>query len=289
MIAIGRDVARRRPAGGTLRLVPGFAVPRYVTAQDVHLAPGCFHSEYADDDLTQGAVIAHGGRVGTGAMAHRRDAGAVAQSVSYWIGLAYPSFAPRRILDIGTQSGKNLLPYREVWPDAELHGVDVAAPCLRYGHAKAEHEGIAVHFSQQNAEAMDYPDGHFDLIVSSFFFHEVPVPATRRILKECHRLLAPGGMMAHMELPPHKRATPVLNFMWDWDTKNNNEPSYAAFRSQDPVALCAEAGFAPENAIEVTVPNRDSFTREQHLAFLRGEAPVPRHGRGGWFVFGARK
>jgi ubiquinone/menaquinone biosynthesis C-methylase UbiE len=213
----------------------------------------------------------------------------VGQSVGNWIHLHYPDFKPRRILDIGTQSGKNLLPYGEVFPQAELYGLDVSAPTLRYGHAKAEHDGIPVHFSQQNAEATDFPDGHFDLIVSSFFFHEVPVPVTKRILKECFRLLGPGGMMTHMELPPHKLATPVLNFMWDWDTKNNNEPSYTAFRSQDPMALCVEAGFKPENVIETTVPNRESFTAEQHQKFLRDEAKVPRHGRGGWFVFGARK
>jgi len=38
-------------------------------------------------------------------------------------------------------------------------------------------------------------------------------------------MLSKGGMMAPMELPPSKLASPVLDFMWDWDTKNNNEPS----------------------------------------------------------------
>ena len=227
--------------------------------------------------------------VGVGGMAHRKSAGVVAQSVSSWLTLKYPDFKPKRILDIGTQSGKNLIPYLDEYPDAELYGIDVAAPCLRYGHAKAEHEGVAIHFSQQNAEALDFADGYFDLIVSSFFFHEVPVPATKRILKECYRLLSPGGVMAHMELPPSKLAGPVLDFMWDWDTQNNNEPSYRAFRGQDPAQLVAEAGFAPANAFEVHVPNRDSFTKEQRVAFFRGEAKAPLHGKGSWFVFGARK
>ena len=289
MIEIGRDATARNPAGGSLRLAENFEVPRYVTAQDIHLAPGCFHSEYTADDLTQGAILQFGSMVGVGGMAHRKSAGVVAQSVSSWLTLKYPDFKPKRILDIGTQSGKNLIPYLDEYPDAELYGIDVAAPCLRYGHAKAEHEGVAIHFSQQNAEALDFADGYFDLIVSSFFFHEVPVPATKRILKECYRLLSPGGVMAHMELPPSKLAGPVLDFMWDWDTQNNNEPSYRAFRGQDPAQLVAEAGFAPANAFEVHVPNRDSFTKEQRVAFFRGEAKAPLHGKGSWFVFGARK
>ncbi len=289
MIEIGRDAAARNPAGGSLRLAKDFQVPRYVTAQDIHLAPGCFHSEYTADDLTQGAILNYGGSVGVGGMAHRRAAGTVAQSVGAWLLLRFPDFKPKRILDLGTQSGKNLISYRDAYPDAELYGVDVGAPVLRYGHAKAEHEGVAIHFSQQNAEALDFADGYFDLIVSSFFFHEVPVPATKRILKECHRLLSPGGVMAHMELPPSKLAGPVLDFMWDWDTKNNNEPSYTAFRQQDPTNLATEAGFTPDNVFEVHVPNRESFTAEQRLAFFRGDAKAPLHGRGSWFVFGARK
>ena len=132
------------------------------------------------------------------------------------------NFKPRRILDIGTASGKNLLPYADLFPDAELYGIDVGAPLLRYGHAKAEAVGIPVHYSQQNAESTTFPDGHFDLIVSSFFFHEVPVKSTKKILAECHRMLAAGGLMAHMELPPRKNCEAYLNFYWDWETLNNN-------------------------------------------------------------------
>ena len=36
------------------------------------------------------------------------------------------------------------------------------------------------------------PTAHFDLIVSSFFFHELSLAATGKIMKECNRLLAPG-------------------------------------------------------------------------------------------------
>ena len=287
--AVGHEVAALHAVGGTLRLTPGFEVPRYVTALDVHLAPGCFHSEYTSDDLTQGAMLAQGGRVGAGGMSNRGDQGAVGQSISRWLAAKYPDFKPRRILDIGTQSGKNLLPYHEVYPEAELFGIDVGAPVLRYGHVKAEQEGITVHFSQQNAEMLDFADGYFDLIVSSFFFHEVPVPSTKRIIKECYRLLSNGGMMTHMELPPSKLSGPLLDFMWDWDTKNNNEPSYAAFRAQDPTTVCVDAGFKAGTMIETTIPNWSSFTAEQHEKFHRGEGQVPRHGRGGWFIFGAQK
>lgn len=287
MIEVARDAANRSPCGGSLRLNPKLEIPRYVSALDVHLVPGCFHSEFTADDVAQGAVVSFGGKVFGGMHPHRKRPGGVGESIANWLARKYPGFSPRRILDIGTSSGKNLLPYASVFPDAELYGIDVGAPLLRFGHAQAQAAGVPVHFSQQNAEAIEFPDGHFDLIVSSFFFHEVPLKSTRRILKECRRLLSPNGVMAHMELPNETAISQYENFFWNWDTANNNEPNYTAFRAQDPHALCAEAGFDPELAFAGHIPDWSSFGGPKFDAFLRGEWTAPPHGSGGWFIFGS--
>lgn len=288
MVDFARDVAQRRPAGGTLRLDPTLEVPRYVSALDVHLIPGGFTREYVEDDVAQGLVIAFGNQVSRGANVFRmKDGGGVARSIAYWLSQKHPTFKPRKILDLGTQSGKNLLPYGDVYPDAELYGVDVSAPTLRYGHVKAECQGKRAHFSQQNAESLDFADGEFDLIVSSFFFHELPVKSTRKILAECKRLLAPGGKMLHMELPPHDQCDAWLNFYWDWDAKHNNEPFYIDFRSQDLAALIEGAGFSREQFFTTTVPDVLTFDMSRYPAYLSGEIDAPLHGRGGWFIFGA--
>jgi ubiquinone/menaquinone biosynthesis C-methylase UbiE len=213
----------------------------------------------------------------------------VAESVSQWVRARYPQLRPRRILDLGTTNGKNLLPYHAAFPDAELHGIDVGAPVLRFAHALAEQEGVAAHFSQQNAEKTDFPDGHFDLIVSSFFLHEVALKATKLILRECHRLLAPGGVMVHMELPNEAAVSAYENFFWNWDTANNNEPFYTKFREQDPLALCEEAGFARDDSFAMAIPDYASSGPERFAQFVRGEVDSPPHGRGGWFIFGAQR
>ena len=288
MISVGRETSATRPAGGTLTLDPALKLPRYATVLDIHLAPGSFHTEHVADDLIQGAMLAYGSKVGLGGSVHRdADLGAVGSSIGYWLTQKYPDFRPRRILDIGTQSGKNLFGYLDSYPDIEAHGVDVSATTLRYGHARAEYLGKAVHFSQQNAEHLNYPDGHFDLIVSSFFFHEVPIATTRRILKECQRLLAPGGITTHMELPSHSDCNPEQNFFWDWDAKYNNEPYYVQFRSADFIALLEEAGFESDRSFTTLAPNKETTDPADYSRFLSGELPTPSHGRGGWFVFGA--
>ena len=44
-----------------------------------------------------------------------------------------------------------------------------------------------------------------------------------------------------------------------------------------------------DGAFELTIPDITSFDMAKYPAFLRGELAAPPHGRGGWFVFGARK
>ena len=291
LIEVARDAARLNPAGGSVRLNPALEIPRYVSQLDVHLSPGCYHSEFTDDDVAQGVLLGRGLSSSSGKtrINKNRNFSGVGESIAYWLKQTYPDFKPRRVLDMATQSGANLLAYPRAFPGAEAYGIDVAAPGLRYGHAKAEFEGVPVHFSQQNAEQTDFEDGSFDLIVSSFFLHEAPVAASRRILAETYRLLAPGGILAFMELPPHKSCDAFLNFTFDWDTRNNNEPFYAAYRSQDPTELSVGAGYPREATFEITVPDVTSFDMDKYPAFLRGEVEAPPHGRGGWYIFGGRK
>ena len=278
MIQVAREAARINAGGGSLRLNPKLEVPRYVAALDVHLVPGWVHTEHTDDDVAQGAVVSFGGKVFTGQHPFRKRMGVVGESVSQWVRGRNPGFAPRRILDLGTTSGKNLLPYHTTFPAAELHGIDVGAPVLRFGHALAQQEGVPAHYSQQNAEHTDFPDGHFDLIVSSFFLHEVALKATKQILRECLRLLAPGGIMVHMELPNEAAVSAYENFFWNWDTANNNEPYYTNFRAQDPIALCVEAGFAVERSFAHSIPDyaaagSDGFAQRE-LAIRPNEVAI---------------
>ncbi|MHB9880631.1 class I SAM-dependent methyltransferase [Pacificimonas sp. ICDLI1SI03] len=286
MTALARQAADANPGGGSLRLDPSLEMPRYLDALDVHLTPGCFHTEWGEEDVAQGAVVSLGSRVFTASMAFR-SWGGVARVISRWLKHERPDFAPARMLDIGTSSGKNLIPYLEAFPGVEAHGIDVAAPLLRYGHAIASHLGAPVNFAQMNAEAMDFPDQSFDLIVSSFFFHEIPVKSTRRVLAECRRLLKPGGIMVHQELPATGLVGPWEDFFWNWDTEHNNEPFYTAFRAQDPIALCEEAGFDRDDCFATILPDPGAFP-DRTAAFDWDEPGRPRHGKGGWYVFGSK-
>ena len=288
---VAKQAETHAPAGGTLTFNPDLEIPKAVSSFDVHLMPGCYHVERADGDIGQGALFARGGKVfGGGLKRGRSNKGGVADSIAHFLKLRYPDFKPKRILDIGCTSGRNLVPFKTAFPDAELYGIDVGAPMLRYGHARYEAMGVPVHFSQQNAEAMDFEDGFFDLIVSSFFFHEVSVNTTKKVLAECNRLLSDGGWTIHMELPPSSEADPYYNFYLDWDAYYNNEPHYAAFRAQSFEELLMGAGFGADKAAQLRIPDRGVVSDEEFLAFCKGDAPPPAHGNfASYFLFGAVK
>jgi len=291
LIQAAKDAHLANPAGGSLELDNKLHIPGYVSQLDVHQMPGCFQTEFTKDDVAQGAVYFYGTTVFSGGLAHRRgNKGSVGQTIAQY--LKHKGFKPKRILDMGCTAGSNTMPYKEIFPQAEVHGIDVGAPCLRFGHARAEAEGHAIHFSQQSAEKTNFPDNYFDLITSSFFFHELSVPATRNVLKECHRILKPGGLVLHMELPPSALTDAYYNFYLDWDAFYNNEPHYEAFRNLDFPKTLVEAGFKKKDLEMIRIPNYATTKPEEFKAVVEGRGQTARRDHGGgavWFTFGGWK
>ena len=119
--------------------------------------------------------------------------------------------------------------------------VGVSAPCLRYGHARAVAMGEAVHFSQQNAAELQFPDNSFDLVVSHALLHETSRTANRRIVKEAHRVLRPRDVMA--QLDAISKDSHYDRFFSEWMAHFNNEPYLGSLQDEDFAALCQQAGF----------------------------------------------
>jgi ubiquinone/menaquinone biosynthesis C-methylase UbiE len=163
-----------------------------------------------------------------------------------WLQSRLPGFAPANILDLGCGVGHSTLAYAGVWPDAELHGLDCGAALLRYGHRRAEALGVPVHFQQGDAEHTPYPDASFDLVTSHIVLHETSTRALPAILKECHRLLKPGGVMLHIDQPRFDDSDPYATFLQENETYYNNEPFWRQYRRIDLAAVAEKAGFATD-------------------------------------------
>lgn len=266
---------------GSLELDPAVEVPGYLRAVDFHSMPGGYHREFAEDDVSAGALYDRGAYLySMGAWGPMLDA--MGQRMVSYLSETWPDLNPKAILDMGCSVGHSTLPYVDTWPDAEVYAFDVAAPLLRYGHARAEHFGRKVHFAQQDCEKTTYPDGSFDLIVSHILVHEMPETAIRNMLRECHRLLRPGGITAHVDLSLYQDLDSFDESMLDWDTYYNNEPFWNVIRQMDPVGLMTDAGFPADGVIQQLV----SRVSNQSPVFAEGRNSG---GRSNWFIFGARK
>ena len=199
--------SHNRTALGSLTLNPDLPIPAYHTAVDIHCQPGGYHTELGQDDVAAGAIYDRAVYIyAMSRLGALNDE--MGQSVAVSLLQHHPDFQPKKILDMGCTVGHSTLPYVDTYPEAEISAIDVGAPVLRYAHARAEALGKRVHFSQQNAEQTNFADGSFDLIVSHILLHETSSKALRNIMKESYRLLAPGGMMIHQEVPQYHGMDP---------------------------------------------------------------------------------
>lgn len=55
-------------------------------------------------------------------------------------------------------------------------------------------------FTIANAESTNFPSQSFDLVTVMYAFHEAPHSGRQKILKEAHRVLAPGGTLAVVDI-----------------------------------------------------------------------------------------
>lgn len=243
LVARFRTVAAS--AAGTLTLDPELALPRYQSAADNHRFPGSYYTETCDDDVRQGAVLdraAHtylGNALG-GEIHDRRGHTLIAH-----VRERFPGLQIDRLLDMGCQNGASTVPWARTYPDAQVCAIDTAAPVLRYAHARSESLGARVDYSQQNAEHTNFPDGSFDLVVSHVFLHETTHSALRAVFAECYRLLRPGGVMAHLEVPFRQELmSPWTKVKSAREGRYNQEPFWIGLTGSDLVGAAQAAGFA---------------------------------------------
>ena len=130
-----------------------------------------------------------------------------------------------KLLEAGIGTGKNIKYYPD---DIELFAIDFSEKMLAEARKKAEKYQKDVHLINMDIENLDFPDNHFDIIVTSCVFCSVPNPV--KGLKELKRVSKPEGkiiMLEHMRTHKEPLGTLMDAFNWvslyTWGANINRE------------------------------------------------------------------
>lgn len=97
--------------------------------------------------------------------------------------------AKERVLDVAAGNGNATLAAARRWCD--VVSTDYVGALLERGQARASAEGLAVQFTEADAENLPYADGSFDVVLSTFGV--MFTPNQERAASELARVCRPGG------------------------------------------------------------------------------------------------
>jgi SAM-dependent methyltransferase len=103
-----------------------------------------------------------------------------------------------RVLDVACGTGNLAIPAAR--KGARVTGVDIASNLLAQARARAEAEDLEIAFEEGDAEALPFPDEHFDLVMSMFGAMFAPDP--ERVASELARVCRHGGRIAMANWTP---------------------------------------------------------------------------------------
>ena len=139
-----------------------------------------------------------------------------------------------RLLDVGSGFGFFLAEMKDRgW---EAVGVEISRKAMDYARNIL---GLTIHPGPM--EDAGFPDNHFDAVTGFYVIEHLPHPMA--FLKECHRILKPGGLL----LLRYPHTTPVKNLLQFFGVKNRlyDLPAHLSDFSPKRIQQCLEKiGFA---------------------------------------------
>ena len=182
--------------------------------------------------------------------------------------------APARVVDLGAGTGTGTLALLERFPDAHVTAVDSSAAHL---HRLAEKVGADRVTTVEADLDADWPDlGPADLVWASASLHHVADPD--RTLRRIRDVLAPGGLLAVVELAGMPRFLPADTPAGRLEDRlhaagDRRMAEHMPHRGADWAVLLTDAGYTVEDrhtlAVDEQRPGDDAVRRYATLV-VRG-------------------
>lgn len=131
---------------------------------------------------------------------------------SYWSEHVAPHHGTTpTYVDLGCGPGLMLRAWRQRWPDAALHGVELQPYMLDTARSLATEVGATLHEADLHTASLPLLDGSVDGILCSMVVHEMREPIG--MLREARRLLRPSGRLMIMDWV----RVPLAQYLAGWD------------------------------------------------------------------------
>lgn len=149
-----------------------------------------------------------------------------------------------RLIDIACGTGRTLHQIARTHPTMRMWGVDLSPAYVKVARrllADLPEVALAV----ENAEALPFADGAFDIATSVYLFHELPRNARRNVVREMHRVLRKGGLLVIEDSAQVAESAEIASALREFP-REFHEPFYADYLEDDLAPMLEEAGFAIE-------------------------------------------
>jgi SAM-dependent methyltransferase len=235
----------------TITVDPNFKPPSYYSRVWFHRTQGGW-----DDNDYQGFVHAE--------LTHKKYVAKVFPGDIYGERRRIGALAPRRdykrVLEFGTSSGHYTKVLSEMYPQAEIVGLDPSLRMLEQAQRVANEQGLKWNLFVGVGEEAPFEDNSFDFVTSYAIHHELPPRIIKAWFKEAMRVLKPGGDILFSDVARTYELDKMRAWFFDWVARWQGEPYWRPTAAMDFAEGAREAGFFNVEGISLE-PNKTYAVR----------------------------
>jgi ubiquinone/menaquinone biosynthesis C-methylase UbiE len=141
------------------------------------------------------------------------------------------------VLDVGCGTGTLAIAAKKhVGPTGSVYGIDASPEMIARARKKAKKARVEVVFNNGLAEALPFPDAHFDVVLITVMLHHLPRQQRQQCVLEIKRVLKPGGRVLAVDFP--ESGTKGRSFL------RHFHPPHGYVNVRDMIGLLSGAGLS---------------------------------------------